>query len=193
MTSRRDVAAAGFRGDEPSVRAALVAEDPVLRATALGALARLDRLEPDDLTRGVTDPAAVVRVRAAELAAHWPGFSLVALLDDPDPLVAEMAAWACGEHESVDEETFARLVQLVSAHADPLVREAAVAALGALGDERGKAAVLAATSDKAPIRRRAVIALVAFDGDDVDAAIRRALDDRDWQVREAAEELLRDD
>ena len=37
---------------------------------------------------------------------------------------------------------------------DPLVREAAVAALGALGDEQGLPAVLAATTDKpADVRR----------------------------------------
>jgi HEAT repeat protein len=75
-------------------------------------------------------------------------------------------------------------------HSDPLVREAAVAALGALGDPDGLEAVLAACRDKAPIRRRAVLALAAFEGPEVDAALRAALDDRDWQTRQAAEDLL---
>jgi hypothetical protein len=35
-----------------------------------------------------------------------------------------------------------------------------------------------------------VLALAPFDGDEVDAALQRALDDRDWQVRQAAEDLL---
>jgi hypothetical protein len=35
-----------------------------------------------------------------------------------------------------------------------------------------------------------VIALAAFEGPEVDAALRRALEDRDWQVRQAAEDLL---
>ncbi|MEY3679413.1 MAG: hypothetical protein RL547_25, partial [Actinomycetota bacterium] len=37
---------------------------------------------------------------------------------------------------------------------------------------------------------RAVLALAPFDGPDVQAALKKALDDRDWQVRQAAEDLL---
>ena len=47
----------------------------------------------------------------------------------------------------------------------------------------------AATEDKPAVRRRAVLALAPFEGDDVDAALQRALADRDWQVRQAAEDL----
>ena len=52
------------------------------------------------------------------------------------------------------------------------------------------------TTDKPAVRRRAVLALAPFLGDDdigrrVDAAIDRALEDRDWQVRQAAEDLRR--
>jgi HEAT repeat protein len=50
--------------------------------------------------------------------------------------------------------------------------------------------VLAACDDKPAVRRRAVLALAAFDGPDVEERLRRALDDRDWQVRQAAEDLL---
>jgi HEAT repeat protein len=39
------------------------------------------------------------------------------------------------------------------------------------------------------IRRRAVIALAAFDDPRVEDAWRRCLEDRDWQVRQAAEDL----
>jgi HEAT repeat protein len=69
------------------------------------------------------------------------------------------------------------------------VREAAVAALGAIGDAAGLPAILAATGDKATVRRRAVLALAPFGGDEVDAALARAREDRDWQVRQAAEDL----
>ena len=72
---------------------------------------------------------------------------------------------------------------------DALVREAAVAALGAIGDEAGRAAILAALDDKATVRRRAVLALAPFEGPDVDAALAAAREDRDWQVRQAAEDL----
>jgi HEAT repeat protein len=83
-----------------------------------------------------------------------------------------------------------RLGELATGHDDALVREAAVAALGAIGDPAGLAAILAATEDKATVRRRAIIALAPFDGPEVDAALARASTDRDWQVRQAAEDLL---
>jgi HEAT repeat protein len=83
-----------------------------------------------------------------------------------------------------------RLAAVGRAHSDPLVREAAVAALGALGDRGGLETVLAACRDKPAIRRRAVLALAAFEGPEVDDALRAALEDRDWQTRQAAEDLL---
>ena len=53
----------------------------------------------------------------------------------------------------------------------------------------GLPAILAATRDKPAVRRRAVIALAPFEGPEVDEALARALTDRDWQVRQAAEDL----
>jgi HEAT repeat protein len=52
--------------------------------------------------------------------------------------------------------------------------------------------VLAATRDRPAVRRRAVIALAPFEGPEVEAALRRAAGDRDWQTRQAAEDLLDD-
>jgi hypothetical protein len=40
------------------------------------------------------------------------------------------------------------------------------------------------------VRRRAVLALSAFDGPEVEAALERLAADRDRQVRQAAEDLL---
>jgi hypothetical protein len=34
------------------------------------------------------------------------------------------------------------------------------------------------------------LALAPFEGDEVDAALQRALEDKDWQVRQNAEDLL---
>jgi HEAT repeat protein len=82
----------------------------------------------------------------------------------------------------------AALARVATGHEDALCREAAVAALGAVGDPAGLPAVLAATQDKATVRRRAIIALAPFDGPEVEAALDRALEDRDWQVRQAAED-----
>ena len=55
----------------------------------------------------------------------------------------------------------------------------------------GLPAILRALDDKATVRRRAVIALAPFDGPEVDAALERSRTDRDWQVRQAAEDLSR--
>jgi HEAT repeat protein len=124
------------------------------------------------------------------LAARHPAVLLVATLDDADDGVAEMAAWAIGEQPDRRPVAVGALASIATGHRDPLCREAAVAALGALGEAAGVEAILAATTDRPAIRRRAILALAPFEGPEVDAALRRALDDRDWQVRQAAEDLL---
>ena len=117
---------------------------------------------------------------------------LLSLLDDRDVAVAEAAAWALGElgPAAVAAGSVGALAEAAGTHGDPLVREAAVAALGALGDPAGRDAVLAACRDKPAIRRRAVLALAAFEGPEVDTALQAALKDKDWQTRQAAEDLL---
>ncbi len=115
---------------------------------------------------------------------------LVELLLDSDPWVAEAAAYALGEHPRPTRLAITELSAAAAAHADPLVREAAVAALGAQGDPATLPIVLAACRDKPAIRRRAVLALAAFEGDEVEAQLRAASGDTDWQVRQAAEDLL---
>lgn len=191
---RRRAALAGHQGDAPGARRLLADPDPGVRATALGALARLGVVTDAELGAAAADPDPAVRCRAAEVVASGAaGVPLLGLLADPDAAVAEVAAWASGERPTVEPDAVERLADLTTGHEDPLVREAAVAALGAIGDRRGLAAVLAATKDRATVRRRAVLALAPFDGPEVEQALRRALDDRDWQVRQAAEDLLGDD
>jgi HEAT repeat protein len=189
VISRRDVIIAGHTGDLAAIRTGLAQSDAFVRTSALGALARAGALTAEDLTSAAHDLDYRVRRRAAELAATNPSVDLLTFLDDSDPLVIEMAAWACGERTETPTPVLDRLCELVTNHDDALVREAAVAALGAIGDERGLPAILKAVSDKPAIRRRAVIALAPFEGPDVDAAYERALKDRDWQVRQAAEDL----
>ena len=189
---RRQAALAGHQGDEPAARAALADPDPAVRATALGALERLGRLEAADLETALVDGSTVVRRRACEAAAHRPGDgppSLLGALADDDATLVEVAAWASGERQPPEPGVVPALVALSADHHDALVREAAVAALGAIGDQAGLTAILAALGDKATVRRRAVIALAPFEGDDVEAALARAREDRDWQVRQAAEDL----
>lgn len=191
---RRDAALAGHRGDVAAATRYLSDVDPVVRATALRALVRAHGLTVALLERVARDENASVRRAAAEVTGGREADSLdalvVALLSDDDQTVVEMAAWAAGERERSTEPVLTRLVELTTSHDDALVREAAVAALGAIGDERGLPAILAATGDKATVRRRAVLALAPFEGRDVRDALQRALTDRDWQVRQAAEDLL---
>jgi HEAT repeat protein len=194
VARRRAAALAGHRGDGPAARSYLDDPAPAVRATALGALARAGGLTPDELVTGLADPAGRVRARAAELAATVPGDlppALAPVLGDGDPSVVEAAAWASGERRPTEPGIVPALAAVVTGHDDALCREAAVAALGAIGDPAGLDAVLAATTDKPAVRRRAVLALAPFDGPQVDAAITRALTDRDWQVRQAAEDIAR--
>ena len=182
--SRRAAAIAGHEGDEPTARSLLAHPAADVRAAAYGALARMHALGADDVRAALGDRSPSVRRRAVALAIPHDEVALVPLLDDPDVSVVEQAAWALGERE--DAGAVDALV-LACVHDDALVREAAVAALGAIGDERGLPAILAACEDKPAIRRRAVLALAPFDGPDVDAALARAAEDRDWQVRDAAD------
>jgi len=211
---RRHAVLAGHTGDVDTARSLRLDPAPVVRAAALGALARAGGLTDDELAGGLTDTDAAVRRRALEIlgapeeSSGAPSGSLVellagllaGLLSDHDPTVVEVACWAAGEHPGSADVLVEPLVAVAGTglgpeaerpgHPDHLCREAAVSALGALGHEAGRASVLAGLTQKATIRRRAVLALAAFEGDDVEAALTEALDDRDWQVRQAAEDLL---
>jgi HEAT repeat protein len=202
---RRAVAATllghrGGRGRALALRAAARADvAPEVRSAALGAVVRVSR--PTAATAAVRaalrDPDAAVRRRACELApavlGDGPSGPLIALLADAEPLVAEAAAFALGELRVSAEREACALASVATAHDDALVREAAIAALGSIGHEAGRAAILAGCRDKPAVRRRAVLALAAFRGPDVDAALDRAAQDRDWQVRDAADLLRRVD
>ncbi|MGO8872438.1 MAG: HEAT repeat domain-containing protein [Acidimicrobiales bacterium] len=192
VTGRRRAAAlAGHTGDVDGARGALTDHSPSVRATALGALHRLGALIGADLRASLADPAPEVRRRACELAATFPDVDISGALADPDPSVVEMAAWSCAERgQPGPVPLLIAVASSTSGHADPLCREAAVAALGAIGEPSGLAAVLGALGDKPAVRRRAAVALAAFDGPKVEAALRRCLEDRDWQVRQVAEDLL---
>ena len=190
---RRQAAIAGHEGDEATARALVTDPDPAVRATALGALARAGALGAVDVERALADADAGVRRRACEEAVALADVDLVPSLADVDPAVVEAAAWALGERGAGAASAVTALVAVAREHDDALCREAAVAALGAIGDRRGLDTVLAAASgDRPAVRRRAVVALAAFEGPEVEAALRAALEDRDWQVRQAAEDLLAD-
>ncbi len=196
ITRPSDIVEAGYRGNIDLVEAAAGSPEAPLRFAALGALLRLDVLDGARLEAFATDPDPSVRRRAAELAPRIPDagtleIQLVEMLSD-EPEIAEIAAFALGEIGSsgthvLQPPTIAAIERTVRSHDDALCREAAVAALGAL--HTGLDTILAACADKATVRRRAIIALAPFEGAEVDAALETALSDRDWQVRQAAEDL----
>jgi len=193
-----DRAAAAATSRDPDELAVLARhdDDPRVRTVALAALVRVvpARVSAPVWREAARDPDPRVRRRAAEVAPRLRRAAscaaLVNLLADEDAWVAEAAASALGEHPRPTRAAISALMNAATTHHDPLVREAAVAALGAQGDPVTLPAVLAACDDKPAIRRRAVLALAAFDGDEVEARLRAALDDPDWQVRQAAEDLL---
>jgi HEAT repeat protein len=195
---RRTVVLAGHRGNEPAARRGLADRDPGVRAAAVGALARLGTLSVADVVASLADEDPAVRRRAVDAApgVRGPGSrsdlptAMTSALADPDPLVAVGAAWFCGERRC--RPAVPALVSLATTHTDARYREAAVAALGAIGDPAGLDAVLAALTDRPTVRRRATVALAGFDDPRAGPALRRAAEDRDWQVRQAAEELLGD-
>ena len=194
---RREVALAGHRGNETAARMGLTDVAAGVRAAALGALHRMGRLTVRDVTLGLSDHSPRVRRRACEVSVALPEETpgaveaVVGCLADDDDSVVEAACFALGERGLVAGRIAVRaLSQVAIDHRDPLCREAAVAALGAIGDRGGVAAILSAMNDKPAVRRRAVLALAPFGGADVEAALRQATTDRDWQVRQAAVDLV---
>lgn len=190
----RLIAIAGHTGDRETVLAGLEDPAPEVRRVALGAALRVGILDTNRLVAALGDDAAAVRHRAVELVARVPYTEelavrvIEALADDP---LREVAAFVLGELPlagAVKDRAVAALGAQATGDEDSLARESAVAALGALG--AGLDHILAATRDVATVRRRAVLALAPFDGPAVDEALERATEDRDWQVRQAAEDLL---
>lgn len=163
-----------------------------MRGAALGALARIGSLADSDLEQALSDPSPAVRRRAAELSwrSGLPEGELVTMLtthlDDEDQVVEAICA-ALGELQA--RTACGALAAVATGHTDPLCREAAVAALGAIGAVESLPSILAALGDRPAVRRRAVLALAAYEGPEVDAALAASLEDRDWQVRQAAEDL----
>jgi HEAT repeat protein len=159
-------------------------------------LARLGALTVADIAHALGTGPVPVRRRAtdAALAVRGPGSRsalprlLIDALSDPDPLVVVGAAWYLSERRVA--AGVVALADTARSHEDARCREACVAALGAIGDRRGLDSVIAALDDKPTVRRRATVALAGFDDSRVEPALQRSAEDRDWQVRQSAEELL---
>ena len=164
-------------------------DDPRVRASSIAVLSENDALDESLIALGLSDPHPLVRMSVARAAAQNSAISVLELLNDEDSSVVEIACWASGEQTEHPDSLIEALSAIALEHEDALCRESAVAALGALGDIRGLESILEATQDIATVRRRAVIALAPFEGQAVTDALQLALSDRDWQVRQAAEDL----
>jgi len=191
------VAAGHGHGDDPDalLRRHLSNGDTRLRVVALRGAARRGFLNDGEWLDLLDDPDVEFRRDVIRLLAYRTINTdellqrLVVALGDDDALVSERAAFALGEHHF--SAALDALATMARDHDDARCRESAVAALGALGEESGLSAIIAALDDKAPIRRRAIVALSNFEGPRVDEALERARDDRDWQVRAAVTQLGR--
>ncbi len=201
LDTLRDVVSAGHSGDVELAAQHLDHVDPLVRAAALAAMDRLGTATSGMVEAALTDPDRIVRRRATAVAAGRSELTaaLAVALGDVDPMVTEAAAFALGEMGTGEEAeagpgapraVLEALCDTATGHEDALCRESAVAALGSLGDPGGRDAVLAACSDRATVRRRAVLALAAFEGGEVTAMLEHLAGDRDLQVRQAAEDLL---
>lgn len=177
------------------LREAIGHAHPRARVIAMRGLARLDELSVVEWSLLLSDPDSEVRRETlSEIGSRGtcpvPTDLLCTGLSDEDPLVAEAAAFALGECAVVEAES--ALIAMVQSHDDARCRETAVVSLGLLGLDSSRNAIIGALDDKPTVRRRAVVALANFDGDDIEAALDRAAEDRDWQVRSAVEQLRRE-
>ncbi len=168
--------------------------DPTLRAHAVAALGLTgsERAIPP-LVTAASDPESGVRIAAvgplATMSSPAARRALVALLDDPEGdirLGAFLALAGLGA-----EEALAR-APLFMDSTNPWSRARTIGALGALGSDAGLPLVLGGLLDgEAMVRRDAVVALLRIGSPAARPALRRALDDEDFEVRIYAAEVLR--
>ena len=191
---RVQTAMAGHLGDEASARASLISGDSSTRRLAIGALERLNSLTTSELRAALDDPSSSVRRKALEITAKRSDVYARHHLSDPNPSVAETAAFAVGEQ--LDVAATELLILMAQRHEDALCRESAIAALGALvaSAEIHRVAILdcllGAMSDKPQVRRRAVLGLSQFEEPQAQQMVEQALLDKDRQVRSVAADLL---
>ena len=187
---RKDLIQKARPGDLALAREAFTNPDPRVRASSIAVLSENNELDDELVTVALADIHPTVRASLARAACSNKAVPIVRLLNDQDSQVVEVACWAAGEREESEDVVVEMLSTIALDHDDALCRESAVAALGAIGDSRGLESILQATQDIATVRRRAVIALAPFEGQAVSDALEVALTDRDWQVRQAAEDIL---
>jgi HEAT repeat protein len=165
--------------------------DPRVRRIAVAGCAGREGAWAALVGLAASDPAPDVRAEAVEVLAGFGPKALepvMAATGDEAAPVVEAAATALGE---LGAGGIPWLLTAAQSHPDALVQEAAVASLGAIGDSRALPLLLElAQSGKPQIRRRSLVALSAFEGEEAGQAFLRALGDRNPMVREVAEMVV---
>ena len=180
---RRRVTMAGHRGGVAVARRGLADPDPGVQVAALGTLARLEELQAADVEaalatgRPARRRAVEVALRARGGAPNLAPRAIAVRSKKSHSLVVVGAAWFLAERRTL--AAVPELAATATGHEDARCREAAVAALGAIGDPAGLPAVLSALTDVATVRRRATVAPAGFDDPRVTPALRAATGDRE--------------
>ena len=171
--------------------------DPGVQAAALGALARLGELTADDVAAALASgPAGAAPPRRRRRAGGaGPGLALGAARAPSPARSTTRTRWSSsarpGSWPSVATGRPCRPwprprpgTTTPAAARRPSPRSAPSAT------RPGCPPCSPRSGDKPTVRRRATVALAGFDDPRVEPALRAAAGDRDWQVRQAAEELL---
>ena len=168
-------------------------DDPVLRRMSTTALDTQSANSLFDvLVALLNDDEASVRAAAAEKLGVCGERSLAYLARaqaDDAPEVREAVATAYGDLSNASVIPW--LVEVGNDDQDRTVKEAAVAALGAIGSDEAIDPLLEFIAKGPPqVRRRAIAAITVFDDPRIEPAIERAAFDRNPGVREAAEMVV---
>ncbi len=155
-------------------------------------------INPEAALTDLQDPDPRVRVRAADALAVVEGEvaerACAALRDrlaDDDPDVRYTVALALGELR--DADAVDALIEATEGDGHPLPRQAAVIALGRIGDPRATAALGRMLRDAPPdVRFQAATSLVQVNPQRATGYLRKALRDGDAEVRASAAAALGD-
>ena len=189
LSRMTEVVKAGFSGDFEHAAQGLSDSCGRVRAAAVAACQRLGGLDAPMLEAALGDHEPEVRMAAAKAAAKLGGGSLVArLAQEKDPLVAEAIIFALGEQRN--EVAYPILCEAATSHPDALCREAAVAAIANFERDDSIVVLEKAVKDKPAVRRRVAVALAAVDDPRATELLHKLTEDRDWQTRQIAKEIL---
>ncbi|MBI4301625.1 MAG: HEAT repeat domain-containing protein [Chloroflexi bacterium] len=177
------------------LREALRDQNEWVRWTACWALGQIgDKEAAAQIAPLLRDQNESVRQKAAEvlgmLAEAVAVESLVeAVGSDSSRWVRLFAAWALGRAK--DKRALKPLVKALR-DKEWNVREKAAEALGEMGEKAIEPLAAALKKDNIYVRRSAVAALSKIGGPQAKEVLRQALKDKDWAVREQAQEALKE-